>query len=251
MSMLSFSRFLLVLRNDLLAQGKRLLLGSGAALVAGILVYASNLTENEATSETPLYLVSFMLVLLLGGGLFTSQLYADLHHPQERYFALTLPVSAAERFLSRWLLGAPLFWLLAVLFMHVLQFCATLIMEPLTGLRPQPFALTVPVMFASLAFFLGQALMMLGALWFRSMQFAKTILAGLLLWLAYTVLAVLVTKLVFFDHFESIWSLESTVRFSIHFPDLLTSETFTKAMAFLLYLWLLFLSYSCLRDHEV
>jgi hypothetical protein len=73
----------------------------------------------------------------------------------------------------------------------------------------------------------------------------------LLLWLAYTVLAVLVTKLMFFDHFESFWSLESTVRFSIHFPDLLMSERFAKAMAFLLYLWLLFLSYSCLRDHEV
>lgn len=249
--MFSFPRFLLVLRNDLLAQGKRLLLGAGVALVAGILIYIGNMTERDATSEAPLYLITFMGVLLLGGGLFTSQLYADLHHPQERYFTLTLPVSAMERFLSRWLLGAPLFWLLAVVFMYVLQFCAALITEPLTGLRAQPFAFTQATLFTSAAFFVGQALMMLGAVWFRSMQFAKTILTGLILWLSYTVLAVLVTKLVFFDYFESIWSLESEVRFSIHFPDFLLSETFGKAAALLLYLWLLFLSYSCLRDHEV
>lgn len=249
--MFSFPRFLLVLRNDLLAQGKRLMLGAGAALVAGILIYIGNLTENEANSESPLYLLTFMMVLMFGGGLFSSQLYADLHHPQERYFTLTLPVSAAERFLSRWLLGAPLFWLLAVAFMHVLQFCAALITEPFTGLRAQPFAFTQATLFTSVAFFIGQALMMLGALWFRSMQFAKTILTGLILWLLYTVLAVLVTKLVFFDHFESIWSLESNVRFSLHFPDFMMSQTFAKAAAFLLYLWLLFLSYSCLRDHEV
>lgn len=249
--MFSFPRFLLVLRNDLLAQGKRLLLGASAALVTGILIYIGNVTEREATSETPLYLVTFMAALLLGGGLFSSQLYADLHHPQERYFALTLPVSAAERFLSRWMLGAPLFWLFAVVFIHILQFCAAFITEPFMGMRAQPFALTPPILLVSLAFFIGQAVMMLGAIWFRSLQFAKTILAGLLLWLLYTVFAVLVTKLVFFDHFESIWSLESEVHFSIHFPDFLMSPTFAKAAAFLLYLWLLFLSYSCLRDHEV
>lgn len=248
--MFSWQRFILVFRNDLLAQGNRLLLGGTAALVLGTLLFLSNLSDDTDPQE-PLYLILFMFTLILGGGVFTSSLYHDIHHPQERYTALMLPIHATERFLSRWLLGGPLFLVYVLIFMQLLQFVTGLIGGALWDLRPQPFTFTYPVYHVVLAFVFGQALMQLGAIHFRSLHFGKTVLAGMLLWTLFALVLLTSLKLVYWDHFPSLFALQPDRRFYFEGPFSDASRHTILLLGIAIYLWLQFLAYSCLRDHEV
>ena len=76
----------------------------------GLIAYLTNL-EPQAAAKPALYAVLFPIVLIGGGLVFTSTIFADLHHPLQRFHFLTLPCSNLERFISRYLLSAPLYYL--------------------------------------------------------------------------------------------------------------------------------------------
>ena len=63
-------------------------------------------------------------MLIVGGLICTSTIFADLHHPLQRFHYLTLPCSNLERFLSRYLLSAPLYYLYVLVAYAILDWVA-------------------------------------------------------------------------------------------------------------------------------
>lgn len=248
--MFSMQRFLHVLVNDLKAHAKRLLLGTGGAMVIGVLIYT--MSAGNAEDQQLLYLPVFAFSLLLGGAIFTSSIYADIHSPTQRYLALMLPVSALERFTSRYLISGPLFLMYFILMFRVFEFIArgfTLAFQdevlPSLNLASEEIHLFI------WTFVAGHALVLLGAILFRNYALPKTALAMMGLFLWFTLLVHLTVKVFFWSHFASIWSLEimTPIRMELwieHVPERLLS-----ALGFLFYCWILFMGYTALQDHEV
>src|SRR5688572_7721339 len=110
MSSFSWPRFQRVFANDLLQQWRKIWIGTLALAGSGLVAYLTNVDPQAAVRPT-LYEALFPTALLGGGLIFASTIFADLHHPLRRFHYLTLPCSNLERFLSRYLLTGPIFYL--------------------------------------------------------------------------------------------------------------------------------------------
>jgi len=134
----SWPRFVLLLRNDVLEQWRKIWIATLALAGVGLLVYILNV-EPRAAVKPAIYAGLFPYVLIAGGLIFTSLIFADLHHPLQRFRFLTLPCSNLERFLSRYLLSAPLFYLYVLATYAAFDWAAGRITEVLRGASARSF----------------------------------------------------------------------------------------------------------------
>ena len=239
-------RFVRVICNDFAQVQKRLVIATLAMVGFGLIIYLTNM--GMPGSEPQLYEGLFATALVAGGLLFTSTIFADLHHPLQRFQYLTLPCSNLERFLSRYLLTGPLFYLYVVAVYYVFDFLAAASAEALMNLRDDSFALSAePVIDASLLYVLLHAGMLLGAIYFRSYALIKSSLAAVLLLLVTGFLQVMTVRLVYWEYFTGFFPHDGIV-----LPTRsLDSPLILLLLGFLLHLWVLYLAYCCLEDHEV
>lgn len=143
--------------------------------VVGVLLVISGLTayfNPEAVQNlVPLYLV----VLFVGGYVFTSKIFSELHSPQKSYAFLTLPVSTAEKLVGAWIIAAPLYLLTALLGAFILIMASALVAGKPADL---PNILTnVHFLKTVGSFLVTQIFFFLGAVAFRGNNFLKTLLA--------------------------------------------------------------------------
>jgi hypothetical protein len=80
----------------------------------------------------PLYLV----VMFIGGYIFTSNIYFELHQVQRSYCYLTLPVSTTERLASGWLMTGLFFAVFSLLTMSLIGLVGNVAMKLLNGTTP-------------------------------------------------------------------------------------------------------------------
>ena len=247
MSRFDGSRFRRLFCNDLLQQWKKIWIATLAVVGLGLVAYLTNLNPpNVAKPE--LYAVLFPIVLLVGGLIFTSTIFADLHHPLQRFQYLTLPCSNLERFLSRYLLSAPLYYLYVLVVYAVFDWVAALTAHALTGRSAAAFAPFEPrILLFTLDYFGLHALMFGGAIYFRSHALIKTWLSVVLIGFGLVAVQFLAVAILFWSYFTSLLPLKLTAPIrlvSVPLPVIVVG-------AVLLYLWVLFIAYVCLREHEV
>lgn len=253
MNTFAWPRFIRVFANDLiLLKARRIAMASLALIGLGLLVYLTSVPgARPGVVEPSLYLFP---ILLLGGGLvFTSIIYGDMHHPLERFHYLTLPCSNLERFVSRYLITAPLYYVYALVLYFVFEQIAKLLCLWLFDATFEPFD---PADLAdrsfTLAFFVAHAVVYAGAIWFRSFALVKTAASLFGLWLALTLVFSLTMRLVFWDSFISLFELRPDVYINLNIPFMSEEPALAhKSLLFAAALWVLFLGYLGLRDHEV
>ncbi|GAB3536371.1 hypothetical protein GCM10027443_26560 [Pontibacter brevis] len=142
----------------------------GLLLVISALVAYFNDEPDVVLNLRNLYLVVFML----GGYIFTSKVFDEMHAPQKSYMFLTLPVSAAEKLLAAWFISSPVYVVVASLIMLLLSFINSLLagnVQALPYLFDNTFLNCVGV------YMVTQAAFFLGATTFRGNNFLKTVLA--------------------------------------------------------------------------
>ncbi len=261
MNTFNFQRFLRVIGNDLLLlNGRRVAMITLALMGLGLLYYVTNVATASDPGQEPMSHAMFPILLLLGGSIFTSMIYADLHHPLERFHYLTLPVSNLERFLSRYLITAPFYYVYAVVVFYVFELIAAAVIAAGWDLTFVPMDLGNDFMkMVSIGYFASHALMYTGAIYFRSYAFIRTqaSLAGL--WLACIVMAGGTIRLLYWDMFEPFTFFEikpeAEGNVNIGLPAFLDVESgwtlLHKAIATAVLAWVLFLGYLGLRHHEV
>jgi hypothetical protein len=246
MNTFNVSRFLRVIGNDLLQQWRKTWIATLAFAGIGLICYLTN-TDPHTAEQPAIYLVLFPAALL-GGLVLTSTIFADLHHPLQSAQYLTLPCSNLERFVSRYLLTGLIYYGYVLLVYAVFDWAAgqlaLLIMEK-RGLAFAPFS---PRMRDVTLWYFGlHGLAFGGAIYFRSYTLIKTALSGVVVWLGLALLYFIAVRIVFWDHFTALLPSESDLRVELYQVPLAVMI----AAAVVLYLWVLFIAYLCLREHEV
>ena len=99
----------------------------------------------------------------------------------------------------------------------------------------------------TLSYFGLHALMFGGAIYFRSHVLIKTILAVVLIAFGLVLVQLISVRILFWNYFTTLLPIDSAVPVRL-LP--MPSPVIVLA-AFLFYLWLLFIAYQCLREHEV
>lgn len=169
--------------NRLLLLGKRQVAGNlnglliAFAAIAGSLLVIALLTGYSSPASLMDIGPLFYVVLFVGGFVFTSNIFAELHSPQKSIPFLTLPVSKLERLVNAWLLTAILFPILAFLAFALVLLLAYLILSiPIPAGAFEMFwsakALKIVILY-----FITQSIFLFGAVYFRKHNFLKTLLS--------------------------------------------------------------------------
>lgn len=245
----SLPRFSLAFVNDLKATARMVALSSLAAFGIGVLFYLVH--SGDLNQDEGLYIPAFLTLLFGGGLLLAGNAYADMHHPLQRYHVLMLPVSALERFLSRYLITGPLFVLYALVLFRVFEAVAGIITEWVAGDRIPPLDPGNEVIrYSIFAFFAGHAVLLLGAIIFPRHPLPRTVLCGIALVCLLFATVLLSIKIFFWDYFPAPFAFEPHQPFNMEpfwagWPDRVH-----YMLLWLLYFWVLFIAYTALKDHE-
>lgn len=150
-------------------------IGVAIAAVVGMLLIISGLTAYSSPSNVQNLVPFYLVLLFIGGYVFTSKIFSELNSPQKSYAFLTLPVSTAEKLVGAWLIVTPLFLTVAIIGVFILIYISSLIAGQPADLpnilSNVHFQRTVG------AFLVTQTFFFLGAATFRSNNFLKTLLA--------------------------------------------------------------------------
>jgi hypothetical protein len=247
----SYPRFQRVLQNDVLRIAKPLMFGTLAMLGLLCLAYLINFEPGRHVSDPEASQIFFGLMLGLGGLLFTSSSFNDMHHPLERYHFLMLPVSNFERFLSRYVLTGPLLLLYVVVAFTIMDWTANHFASwakeasvPLFS----PFA-PVPALMMKI-YLLLHTVMLTGAICFRSYAWIKTALSFLLVLASMPVVVYISVRIFYYDAFS--WSSFKEVRdVKLHLVPFFEAHWMNVTVVLGFALWILYVAYRCLRAHEV
>jgi hypothetical protein len=250
MSQFSLPRFTRVIQNDALRISRPLLFGTLALLGFTVLIYLTNFTAGDAPA-TPMNGMWFAIYLPVGGLVFTSASFQDMHHPLERYRYLMLPCSNLERFVSRYLLTGPLFVLYAVVAFSIIDWVGNLLTGWLIDARQPLFSPFSSQSWLMIRIYLGaHVFALIGAICFRSHALIRTALALLALFLGFAAVCYVAMRIFYWDafswtHFEAVRSIRMML-----FPFFAASWLNT-AIGIGFALWILYVAYRCLRGHEV
>ncbi len=168
-------RLYLLIRRQLLSNATALLIAFGA--VAGSLLVISLFVAYFQPANLAGLTGLYFTVMFIGGYIFTSNIFAELHQSQRSYQYLTLPVSITERVLSAWILTAVVFPLIAILSMALIVFIANLVMNFTFDMEPFQSVFS-PLSWAAIkVYVVTQSVFLLGAAYFRKNNFLKTVLS--------------------------------------------------------------------------
>ncbi len=171
----NINRLYLLTRRQILSNAYGWLIAFGA--VAGSLLVISLLVAISRTSELTSLDGLYLSVMFIGGYVFTSNIFAELHQSQRSYQFLTLPVSATERLVSAWLITAVFFPVIALLGMAIIVLLANLIASFTFNITPFQQVFSEANFLAIKVYFVTQSVFLLGATYFRKNNFLKTLLA--------------------------------------------------------------------------
>lgn len=174
-----FKRFFLLGRRQVLSHATAWLTAFGA--VGGTLLVLALLIGYFEPANIASLRGLFFTGLFIGGYIFSSTIFNELHHPQRSSQYLTLPVSVTERVLVSWLITGILFPVVMFLTAMIVNLIVeiTLNLTPFPGLFSQGSRATVSV------YIVTQSIFLFGAAYFKKNHFLKTILSLFVLFIVF------------------------------------------------------------------
>ncbi|MCK4870017.1 MAG: hypothetical protein KAS93_02795 [Gammaproteobacteria bacterium] len=206
----SLSRAFLLIRNDIVLN--RSIITTVTITLAVLLLLANMIAPHNILSvnTSP---SGYFWVLFVGGIWITSKIFRELHSKERSYFSLTLPCSNFERFFVAFFETAILYpiaaLLLYTLFYWIIGLVSWLIFKSFYFVIT-PIQLTTWSMIG--VYIIIQSWFLLGAIYFRSHAFIKTVLTLALVGLCFGIV-VLVLARIFLGEFYflgSMWPLHYT-----------------------------------------
>ncbi|HTR00450.1 MAG TPA: hypothetical protein VMH83_10685 [Candidatus Acidoferrum sp.] len=244
-------RFWRALRNDVSAQVKRVGFTTLALFCFGLLINNVNVKVNDE-KWSGLFDGMFVVALVPFGLLFASLSWSDMHHPQGRFHYLMLPYSNLERFLSRFVLTAPLYYLYTCAVFTAFELAANALSFQLNGVtKPLLTPDSSTVRIATAVFFSLHALVFAGAIRFSNFVLPRTALTVLLLAVALALVANIAIHVFYPDYCGSLWSCNKPI--PAGFLQQISPQTgmvVVTTIATLACLWVLYLAWLMLNDYE-
>ena len=179
-------RLYLLTRRQILSERTGWLIALTA--VAGIMLVISLFVAYFNPVLMPALTPSYLSIMFLGGYIFTSSIFNELHYPQKAVHFLTLPVSTTERLLAAWIITGILFPIFSLILIALIVFIANLIMNLTLDLTPFNHAFSNGGAGAFRSYLITQSVFLLGAAYFRKYNFLKTLLAIFVFIVAITII---------------------------------------------------------------
>jgi hypothetical protein len=149
-----------------------------AAAIMGVLLLITLATAYFSPQKLHQMVGFYQFTFWLVGLIFTSQIFLELHAPNQAYSFLTLPVSTLEKLMGSWLLTSPLY----VLGFTAISYLIYLLGVLVTGFAVSPLTFFAQGYWQSVASYMViQTIFLWGAVYFRKNNFLKTVLAQLVL----------------------------------------------------------------------
>jgi hypothetical protein len=171
----SFRRFSRLFIKHTMEQYRTYLMSIG--VLAGVLVLCGAFLIIVAPDalEPGFQTASYMILLFISGGIFTSTVFTEFGEKNKAIPALTLPATAFEKFLVGWLYSYPIFLVVYTCIFYLALLGLGSLQHLPAGRHFILFSIDQPempvfwVMFTEI-----QSLALFGAIFFRKLQFIKT-----------------------------------------------------------------------------
>jgi hypothetical protein len=203
-SYFDINRIKFLLSRQLRFSTQTLLIGFGA--VAGLIIFILTLTVifDNAPVNNELFYGLIMPFVFAGGYIFTSTIFSELRTSHRGYLYLTLPASTLEKLFVSWFITSVLYSLAAMLIM----FSINLILMAVSVIFSAPpvpvFNLFEPYVLKMYAIYMvTQPVFILGAIYFRRVNFLKTLLALFVIGFVISVYTTTAANLIVFHGFNS------------------------------------------------
>ncbi|MEL6923296.1 MAG: hypothetical protein AAFO94_04545 [Bacteroidota bacterium] len=198
-NILNFGRLGLLLRKDIVT-GYRL---AGLTLLTAFVIATLAILIND---EYDFHYEFFPVVILLGGFIYASVTFNELHTKDQRHVFLSLPASAFEKLLSKLLLSTLGFALVMTLSYWLYTLVINAVADGWLGIELQDFTPFEKEMWLAIKLFLVlQSVFLLGSVYFDNYAFMKTVGTLLVVALVLALITYLLANVFLAKHFEG-WS---------------------------------------------
>jgi hypothetical protein len=185
-------RLALLLRRDL-AHGYRGLLTAGAAVGGAMLLLALLTMLGGPPAPGAFYASFYTSFLFLGGCIYSSGMFREVHKAGRGAFYLVLPATGLEKFLSKLLLSSVGFAAASLLLIGLVSAMSELVCRALFKTGHGFFNPVAPEnLKAAGVYLLAQSAFFLGSVWFRKSAFFKTVLAAGIILMGITIIAAII-----------------------------------------------------------
>jgi hypothetical protein len=213
----NINRLYLLIQRQLIVNKKNLLIAFAACFGTILTVFLLTIYGSGVVMYQPLIIISFV-VIYMGGFIFTSIGFNELHTPDKAYQYLTLPASTFEKLLSVWLLTSVIYVCLSLVFIAVIALIGNLFAIIIgAGTQGISSMMQIPLFTLVGIYLITQTLFLLGSCYFKKNNFLKTLLAIFVFGMALSIYA-------------SINGIVILHSFSINVNDQNISETFRYFM---------------------
>jgi len=202
-------RFRQLLRRDYIIYKKpALYFIFGSLIILSLITFLAVIDEGNYFVEQGYWEAWFSFSLIGGGLLLTSAIFWEFKSLTGRVQYLNLPASAFEKCISRWLYSAIFYPIIILTILGVVKFITDLI----TGTSFMMDLAHFPFKEVVMGYFLLHSIVFMFAIWFNKYVAAKTIITGFLSSLVVAFIFSLAHRLVFFNLYDSIFSMSEGVR---------------------------------------
>ncbi|MFK7770595.1 MAG: hypothetical protein AB8F94_00595 [Saprospiraceae bacterium] len=219
-----FNRFSLLLKKELWSGNKKSLIIAGA--IFGFLILIALLQIYWSGGYEGMNWNMFPLIILGGGLIFTSVIFYEFNDKTGTHHYLSLPASTFEKFLSKWLITAVLFPIIAsFLFWVYAKIGDAIYFNHVSETFYTPWKLTDwwSIFFIKL-YIVYQSTFLIGAIVFQKYTFFKT---SVVHWI-YTIVSMVITailfRIIFANMFDGLFSINQDLNIQtsnevIHFME--------------------------------
>ncbi len=223
----SLQRLVLCLKRDMKPNSRSSFIVLGAAV--GFLLIISAFDAGVGSMETGFHQGIFYPVLIIGGFVFVSGLFKEVYRKESNLTYLMLPASALEKVLSRLLLATVGWVLFSIVWYSLYAALSEALNALLFGRSHSLFnPLAADVWLAAAHYAVLQSFFLLGAIYFRKLQFFKTVLSLTAAIIAISLFGMLLVRLFFADYFTGRLMIDGGTGLSQIFEHL--SYTMTSLM---------------------
>jgi len=193
----NLNRLSLLIKRQLVVNLKNLLIAFGASFGVLLIIFFLIIYQAHSVPFAPLVSISFV-VIFLGGFIFTSIGFDELHSTDKAYQYLTLPATTLEKLASIWILTSVSFVIIS-LFIVVLVAILGNLFAMIIGANTTSLNLlfSYPILHLLWIYFVIHSIFLLGSCYFKKNNFLKTLLTLFLIGIIISIYS-FVNSLIFF-----------------------------------------------------
>jgi len=203
----NLQRFTQLLRRDFIIYKKPVLYFIfGSLIILSLITFFAAIDEGRYIVDQSYWEAWYSISLMGGGLLLTSAIFWEFKSPAGRVQYLSLPASAFEKCMSRWLYSVLLYPIIILSILGIVK----LITDLITG-TPLGIDLTFfPFKEVAMGYFLLHSLVFMFAIWFNKYVAAKSIISGFLIILIATFIFAIAHRVIFNNLYEGLFSMSGS-----------------------------------------